>query len=107
MSLKWLGEDVKKKYMAAAVRGVDRTMSECVVAAKRSHPGWINQTGFAEGSISVVKFAEQEGNIVRGLWGSASCNYMIWLELKHGSALRAAADAIYPRLRDHIREARG
>lgn len=102
--LTWNGEAVKAKVTAAARVAVDRTMADAVVQAKNNHPGWKNITGTAEGSIRIVTFAEQAGRIVRGLWGSASVVYMIWLELKHGSALRASADATYPRLKQYLRE---
>ena len=103
--LKWNGDAIKKKVLEAAKHGVDKTMSEAVIEAKRHHPGWKNVTGTAEGSINVVKFAEEEGQRVRGVWGSPDVDYMIWLELKHGSALRSSADKTYPRLQRHIKEA--
>ena len=104
-SLNWNGDAVKAKVIAAAIKGVDKTMAEAVVDAKRNHPGWQNRTGTAEGSINVVAFAQEDGPHVRGTWGSADVNYMIFLELKHGSALRGAADRNYPKLKDHIRGA--
>ena len=103
--LKWNGDAIKRKWAEAAKIGVDKTMSEAVIEAKRNHPGWKNVTGFAEGSIGIVGFAEAQGSRVRGLWGSSSCSYMIWLELKHGSALRRSADTMYKRLTRNIREA--
>ncbi len=105
MSLKWNGDTLLKDVLRAARRGVDKTMSEAVVTAKQSHPGWKNQTGTAEGSINVVSFAQEDGKRVRGTWGSADVDYMIWLELKHGSALRSAADKTYPKLSGYIKEA--
>ena len=105
MSLTWNGDKVRAQVIAAAIHGVDKTMSEAVVQAKQNHPGWQNRTGTAEGSINVVAFAQDEGRTVRGTWGSADVDYMIWLELKHGSALRGAADQIYPRLAGHIKSA--
>ena len=105
MSLKWNGDAIKAKYAVAAQIGIDKTMSEAVIHAKQNHPGWKNVTGTAEGSIRIVQFAAPLGRAIRGLWGSAGVNYMIWLELKHGSALRRAGDGIYPRLLGHIKEA--
>jgi hypothetical protein len=40
---------------------------------------------------------------VVGRWGSVQVKYMIWLELKYGSALRSTADVKYKGLRGHIR----
>lgn len=107
MALKWNGDNLKAKALAASEYGVDKTMAEAVVQAKTNHPGWHNRTGTAEGSIKVQEFADaapDRPNVVRGLWGSSGVNYFIWLELKHGAALRAAAQAIYPKLRAYIRE---
>ena len=101
----WNGEAIKQKMLDAAKWAVDKTMADCVIGSKQSHPGWNNITGTAEGSIRIVAFAQEDGNVVRGIWGSADVDYMIWLELKHGSALRMAADANYPKLNAHIREA--
>ena len=105
MSLKWNGPEIQKRVMDAAKRGVDKTMSLAAISAKQGHPGWKNITGTAEGSIRIVAFTQEDGKNVRGTWGSADVDYMIWLELKHGSALRSAADKEYPRLRDHIQAA--
>lgn len=104
MALKWNGDALKQKALDAARRAVDRTMSEAVVQAKNNHPGWHNITGTAEGSVNVVQFAQENGGTVRGLWGSASVDYVKWLELKHGSFLRSAAAGIYPRLAKYLRE---
>lgn len=105
MSLRWLGDDIQKKVLEATQKGIDQTMSQAVIEAKQSHPGWNNVTGTAEGSIRVVSFAAQEGERITGIWGSVDVNYMIWLELKRGSALRGAADRTYPKLRDNIQKA--
>ena len=105
--LKWYGGRVRDQVIAAAMKGVNRTMSECVIEAKNSHPGWNNITGTAEGSIRIQQFAKQEGREVFGLWGSVNVVYFKWLELYHGAALRTAADRIYPRLRSYIHEAMG
>jgi hypothetical protein len=103
--LTWTGDALIKKMADAAKRGVDKTMSEAVIQAKQNHPGWNNRTGAAEGSIQVQQFAEVEGDHVKGVWGSVGIDYMIWLELNHGAALRSAADAIYPRLQQNIADA--
>lgn len=103
--LTWRGDELKRRAQAAAEKGIDKTMSEASIEAKQNHPGWKNVTGTAEGSVRPVRFAETRAGKTSGIWGSQDVNYMIWLELKHGSALRAAADRIYPRLAGHIREA--
>lgn len=105
MPLEWSGDAIKSKVREAARFGVDKAMAQAVIGAKSNHPGWSNRTGTAEGSIRVVEFASEQGSHVRGLWGSADVDYMIWLELHHGGALRSAADVEYPRLADYIREA--
>ena len=100
----WNGDKVKQKAAEAARVAIDRTMSEAVIQAKNSHPGWKNITGTAEASVRIVTFAERVGSVVRGLWGSSSVHYVKWLELKHGSFLRSSADSIYPRLKKYLRE---
>lgn len=107
MALKWYGDKVKRKVRKAAKDAIDETMGKAVRHAKRhrNHPGWKNRTGTAEGSIRIIEFAHREGSRTVGLWGSIGVNYMIWLELKHGSALRSAGDATYSNLADRIRAA--
>jgi hypothetical protein len=103
MALKWHGPRIIAKTVRAAKAGVNQTMSQAVIHAKRNHPGWQNRTGKAEGSIQIVKKAEERGPVIVGLWGSRNVVYMLWLELKHGSALRNAAAVTYPNLAANIR----
>ena len=105
MAFRWFGDNVKRKARRAAKDAINKTMSEAVLHAKRNHPGWKNRTGTAEGSIRIIEFAHREGSRTVGLWGSIGVDYMIWLELKHGSALRSAGDATYSNLTDRIRAA--
>ena len=105
MSVKWNGAQVLAKVLLATRVGIDKTMSEASIDAKRNHPGWKNVTGTAEGSIRPVQFAEQKGSKTSGTWGSVDVQYFVWLELKHGSALRNAADKNYPNLKKYIQEA--
>ena len=105
MAFKWFGDKVKRKVRRAAKDAINETMAEAVLHAKRNHPGWKNRTGTAEGSIRIIEFAHREGSRTVGLWGSIGVNYMIWLELKHGSALRSAGDATYSNFKDRIRAA--
>lgn len=100
----WRGDAVKAKALAAAKAGIDATTSRSVGQAKSNHPGWKNQTGTAEGSVQ-MRGAQIQGTRVVGRWGSFSVDYVIWLELKHGSFLRRAADATYPGLPAAIRAA--
>ncbi len=103
MSFRWNGDNVKRKFRQAAKDAINQTMSEAVRHGKQNHPGWKNRTGTAEGSIRIIDFAHREGSRTVGRWGSVDVDYMIWLELKHGSALRSAGDATYPKLIDRIR----
>jgi hypothetical protein len=104
-SLKWNGDAIKAKALAAAKHGVNKTMSEAVQQFKRNHPGWRNVTGLAEGSVDVTQFAKRDARGVMGQWGSRGVAYMLPLEFLRGSALRNAAGATYPRLKDNIQAA--
>ncbi len=107
MAFRWFGDKVKRKARRAAKDAINETMAEAVRHAKRkrNHPGWKNRTGTAEGSIRIIEFAHREGSRTVGLWGSIGVDYMIWLELKHGSALRSAGDATYSNFKDRLRAA--
>lgn len=91
-------------------------MSQCVIQAKNNHPGWgpgyvtkyprtYKLTGAAEGSVRPTEFAKEDGKFVIGRWGSLGVNYVIWLEVKHGSFLRNAASICYPKLNENIKRA--
>ncbi len=103
MALKWYGDEIKRKFQRAAETGINKTMADAVTHFKGNHPGWQNRTTTAEGSVRIQQSAKSEGNRIVGRWGSIGVDYMIWLELKHGSALRSAGDATYPKLIDRIR----
>ena len=104
MPLKWRGPRVEAKTVRAAKAGIDATMSQAAIYAKRNHPGWRNITSKAEGSIMLIQPAREQGTAVVGLWGSRNVLYMLWLELKHGSALRSSAAVNYPKLAENIRK---
>lgn len=107
--LMWYGDAMKRRVSRAAKAGIDDTTAAAAIYAKGNHPGWRNQTGTAEGSIR-NEAAEHVGlNRIRGRFGSWAVDYMIWLELKHGSALRNAADVEFPTLgaRIHAHYRRG
>lgn len=101
----WLGDAVLAKTRKAARDGVNITMSQAIITTKDNHPGWVNQTGNAEGSIQILEQAKQVGDGAQGEWGSIGVNYMIWLELNHGAALRNSAAVNYPSLAMNIRRA--
>ena len=105
MKLRWNGKQVSKNVEAAAKRGIDKTMAAAVISAKRGHGGWKNRTGAAEASVRIVQFAKRYRKGAVGIWGSADIDYVIWLELKHGSFLRNAAARNYRRLAANIRAA--
>ncbi|AEQ50753.1 hypothetical protein [Pelagibacterium halotolerans] len=67
-SLKWYGPAVKTKMRAAQEEGVNKTMSACVINAKRNHT-WQNQTGVLEGGIDIADYAHQDGGGTKGTWG--------------------------------------
>ena len=52
----------------------------------------------------LIQPAREQGTAVVGLWGSRNVLYMLWLELKHGSALRSSAAVNYPKLAENIRK---
>lgn len=103
--LKWKGDVLKKKVVEAQKWGIDKVMSECVIGTKgnSNHPGWINRTGTAEGSVRIVRKAQRVGKYIVGVWGSVGFKYVLFLELYHGSFLRSAADAKYKNLAGHIK----
>lgn len=104
MPLNWQGDAVIKKMLGAQKKGVDAVMAAAVLTAKNSHPGWINDTGTAEGSVRIVNFADRlAAGRIGGVWGSVDVNYVIWLEVNHGSFLRRAARTNYPKLASKIR----
>lgn len=103
MSVKWHGERFRNRVMAIIVQAVDDTTAAAAIHAKQNHPGWRNRTGTAEGSIRFDPAKQIAPGLIRGRFGSFAVNYFIWLELKHGAALRMAADVEFPRLPDRIR----
>ncbi len=97
-------DDLKAKLNAAAVDAINQTMADAVSQAKSNHPGWHNVTGQAEASVKVLTLAKVTSKGVSGTWGS-EVFYVPWLEIKNGSFLRSAGDAIYPRLNDRLKAA--
>ncbi len=105
MGIDWRGDAVQAKLRRAQIAAVDQTMAACVLDTQgnEKHPGWKNVTGTAEGSVRIVNFAKEDGDRVVGIWGSAGVNYVLWLELKHGSFLRSSADRNKASLKDRIK----
>jgi len=101
----WNGTEIKKRIALAEQDAINAIMAKAAAHAKKNHPGWRTITGLAQGSIDIVEFADhekrEEENIV-GRWGSRGVSYMIWLELKHGSALRSAKDIWHPKLKAEV-----
>jgi RNase P/RNase MRP subunit p29 len=134
MALDWFGDKVTQKMTRAQVRGVNKTMSECVIHAKRNHE-FENRTATLEGGIRMVQPARKNaGGGVSGRWGVADVVYALIQEKggtivpKNANALkfraedgsfvtvasvtiparpylRPAADARYPGLAGNIRQA--
>ena len=103
-NLKWFGKKIQAKAGKAAERAVNQVMREAVLTAKNNHPGWNYITGAAEGSVRILDFAKFRSGVAVGLWGSRNVNYVIWLELNHGSFLRRAGDIEYKRLPARLAE---
>lgn len=113
MSLKWKGDELKKRIKKASAIAINRVIADAIVYALNHHPGWIYRTGVAEGSISQKDFATPE--LLVGRWGSIwstarkkkgnTTNYVWFLEFNHGSFLRNSADVNYKNLTREIKQA--
>lgn len=131
-SLRWDGDAITGKMRQAQILGVNATMSDAVIHAKRNHE-WQNRQGRLEASINIAETARDDGNGVVGVWGSTDVRYALIHELggvivpvrakalkipqPDGSFrfvksvtiparpyLRPAADATYPQLAAKIRK---
>ena len=116
MSVKWYGNDLRRKIKAVTAFAINETITNTIAHALNNHSGWKYRTGVAEGSISQKEFATPKS--LKAVWGSiwtdperfmyaethSDSNYVYWLEFKHGSFLRLAADAVYPSLRKNIKK---
>lgn len=130
-SLTWNGDAITAKLRRAQIAGVNKTMADAAIHAKRNHT-WQNREGNLERSIDIAEPARVEGNGVTGVWGSKGVVYALIQELggtivpvkakalaipqPDGSVrfvksvtiparpyLRPAADAEYPNLVRNIR----
>ena len=116
-TLRWRGDEIKRKMERATKIGINETTSACVTKAKRDHP-YHNITVTAEGSVQMRDAQNESGRIV-GRWGSWAVNYFRRLELGFNGtdslgrsysqaprpSLRPAADAEYKHLARRIKAA--
>ncbi len=116
MTVKWYGNDLRKKIKAVTAYAINETVTNTITHALNNHSGWKYDTGVAEGSISQKEFATSKS--LKALWGSiwtdperykyaethSESNYVYWLEFKRGSFLRKAADVVYPSLKKNIKK---
>lgn len=79
-SLVWQGGALTERMRAAQRAGVDATMAQAVVQARRNH-SWQNQTGDLTRSIQIVKAAFRSGEFVIGQWGSTDLRYALIHEI--------------------------
>lgn len=79
VTIQWHGEAVIRRLRRATAEGINATMTDAVLRAKRSHP-WRNRTGFAEGSIRILVPATAATAAIEGVWGSSGVRYMARLE---------------------------
>lgn len=80
MTLRWQGEEVKRRMRAAQRQGINETMAASVIHAKRNHT-WRNRTGTLEGSIAIVSSARDTTTGAEGRWGSQDVRYALIHEL--------------------------
>jgi hypothetical protein len=102
----WLGADVQKLVERAAMRAIDRTTQDAAQYARDNHSGWVSRTGTAEGSIGTNPARLQKGRIIGNVTGGAGDAWYLTtiLEVKHGSALRTAADVVFPAVKPRLAE---
>lgn len=98
----WFGEQVKREARRAALEALNDTTEKTAEQARSNHPGWKNVTGDAEASLMNEPAAMIDRKTARGRVGSTLWRYL-FLELKNGSALRNAGDAVFPELPDKLR----
>ena len=77
--LEWKGPEVIARVQKCARIGINRTMAECVLLSKATHP-FTNRTGNAERSIRIILPAQTSAGSTVGFWGSVTTNYFGFLE---------------------------
>ena len=119
VNFEWYGGKVGRKVVKATRQAMEETMAACVVDAKQNVPV---VTAVLQGSLRMSDPpVEQNGESLRGQWGSFDVNYALAVELGDGSLagpdsglpdapvsgrkntgnkgfLRGAADKEYPKL---------
>lgn len=103
--LYWFGEQVQARVEDAAVAAVNATTEAAAAHARANHRGWKNITGKAEASIQ-SKPARLLRRRIRGSLeaGAGDAFYFLILEVKHGSALRNAADVEFPNVQERLHQ---
>jgi hypothetical protein len=101
----WLGDKVRDGIAAAARKGIDETMAECVTQAQTVAP---RRTGAMASNIKIVSRAKAMGKRTSGFWGNDTQDYTIWVEVGSRGRpgryfLRGAADLHYKNLPARIR----
>jgi len=111
LEVNWNGDAVIDQYNMSIIKGMTKTMADCVINAKDIVPV---DTGTLRNSIKIINFPKTDTDgTVSGTWGSASVNYALWVEIGTSRAsaqpyLRPSADKHYPKLKNHIKSfARG
>ena len=111
LEVNWNGDAVIDQYNMSVIKGMTKTMADCVVRSKRIVPV---DTGTLRNSLKIIDFPKTASDgTVSGTWGSANVNYALWVEIGTSRAnaqpyLRPSADENYPKLTQHIRSfARG
>lgn len=98
----WYIDDLKRRARSAALDAINETNDETAKYTRAHHPGWKNRTGEAERSIVFAPADMIRPRLARGRVGSTLWRFL-FLELKHGSALRNAGDVEFPKLADRLR----
>ena len=99
----WNGDKIVSQMRRAEVRGIGFVRAMAVRQAKQNHPGWRSRSKRAQRSIKALGRVHRDGSDFSAEWGSRLW-YVLFLELDHGSFLRAAADATYHKLHAKIEE---
>ena len=96
MAVDWLGDKMKARMGRASIVGVNQTMAEAVVYAKKNH-AFTNRSSTAEKSIRIQTASRYVNGIVSGIWGSVSIKYFAFLE--YGTKLTKSRTSIRQRTR--------
>ena len=76
VKLTWNGDQVQRDTLEAARKGVNATLSDCVLQAQQ--PGYVRvKKGTLKNSLR-FEAAKQSGNTLAGSFGSYTINYALW-----------------------------